>query len=153
MWGDAVDNIPGIPGVGEKTAKKLIQEYGSMENMLEHSHELKGKLRENVEANKEQALVSKMLATIILDVPVSVEDEDLEISEPDKEKLSDLFTELEFRTLGKRIIGDEYTVNQRTNTTGQMDLFSSSDNDTGTVPNEERGKNIDNTEHIYTLVN
>lgn len=153
MWGDAVDNIPGIPGVGEKTAKKLIQEYGSMENMLEHSHELKGKLRENVEANKEQALVSKMLATIILDVPVSVEDEDLEISEPDKEKLSDLFTELEFRTLGKRIIGDEYTVNQPTNTTGQMDLFSSSDNDTGTVPNEERGKNIDNTEHTYTLVN
>ena len=153
MWGDAVDNIPGIPGVGEKTAKKLIQEYGSMENMLEHSHELKGKLRENVEAHKEQALVSKMLATIILDVPVSVEDEDLEISEPDKEKLSDLFTELEFRTLGKRIIGDEYTVNQPTNTTGQMDLFSSSDNDTGTVPNEERGKNIDNTEHTYTLVN
>ncbi len=153
MWGDSVDNIPGIPGVGEKTAKKLIQEYGSMENMLEHSHELKGKLRENVEAHKEQALVSKMLATIILDVPVSVEDEDLEISEPDKEKLSDLFTELEFRTLGKRIIGDEYTVNQPTKTSGQMDLFSSSDNDTGTVPNEERGKNIDNTEHTYTLVN
>lgn len=153
MWGDSVDNIPGIPGVGEKTAKKLIQEYGSMENMLERSHELKGKLKENVEANKEQALVSKMLATIILDVPVSVEDEDLEISEPDKEKLSQLFTELEFRTLGKRIIGDEYTVNQPTNTTGQMDLFGSSDSDMGTVPNEEKGKNIDNTAHTYTLVN
>ena len=152
MWGDAVDNIPGIPGVGEKTAKKLIKEYGSMENMLEHSHELKGKLREKVEANKEQAIVSKMLATIILDVPISVEDEDLLISEPDKEALSNLFAELEFRNLGKRILGEEYTVNQPV-TNGQMDLFGGGgEQDNGTVANEEKGKTIENTEHNYSLV-
>lgn len=154
MWGDAVDNIPGIPGVGEKTAKKLIKEYGSMENMLDHSHELKGKLKEKVEANKEQALVSKMLATIILDVPISVEDEDLLISDPDKEALSDLFAELEFRNLGKRILGEEYTVNQPVkNTSGQMDLFGGDDQDNGTVANEDKGKTIENTDHNYTLVN
>ncbi|MFT4969780.1 MAG: DNA polymerase-1 [Chitinophagales bacterium] len=151
MWGDAVDNIPGIPGVGEKTAKKLIKEYGSMENMLDHSHELKGKLREKVEANKEQALVSKMLATIILDVPVSVEDEDLLISDFDKDALSSLFAELEFRNLGKRILGEEYTVN-KPNTSAQMDLFGGDAQDNGTIANEEKGKTIENTEHNYTLV-
>ncbi len=152
MWGDAVDNIPGIPGVGEKTAKKLIKEYGSMENMLEHSHELKGKLREKVEANKDQALVSKMLATIILDVPISVKDEDLLISDPDKDALSKLFAELEFRNLGKRILGEEYTVNQAAPTNGQMDLFGGESQDNGTIASEDKGKTIENTEHNYTLV-
>jgi 5'-3' exonuclease len=76
MWGDASDNIPGIPGIGEKTAKKLIQQYGSMENMIAHSHELKGKMKENVEAFVDQAHISKMLATIILDVPIEVSDDD-----------------------------------------------------------------------------
>ena len=152
MWGDAVDNIPGIPGVGEKTAKKLIKEYGSMENMLEHSHELKGKLREKVEANKDQALVSKMLATIILDVPISVKDEDLLISDPDKDALSKLFAELEFRNLGKRILGEEYTVNQAAPTSGQMDLFGGESQDNGTIASEDKGKTIENTEHNYTLV-
>lgn len=152
MWGDAVDNIPGIPGVGEKTAKKLIKEYGSMENMLEHSHELKGKLREKVEANKDQALVSKMLATIILDVPISVKDEDLLISDPDKEALSKVFAELEFRNLGKRILGEEYTVNQAAPTSGQMDLFGGESQDNGTVASEDKGKTIENTDHNYTLV-
>ena len=152
MWGDAVDNIPGIPGVGEKTAKKLIKEYGSMENMLEHSHELKGKLREKVEANKDQALVSKMLATIILDVPISVKDEDLLISDPDKDALSKLFAELEFRNLGKRILGEEYTVNQAAPTNGQMDLFGGESQDNGTIASEDKGKTIENTDHNYTLV-
>ena len=150
MWGDAVDNIPGIPGVGEKTAKKLIAQYGSMENMLDHSHELKGKLKEKVEANKEQALISKKLATIILDVPISVSDEDLLISEPDKKLLADLFAELEFRTLGKRILGEEFTVN-KPNTSGQMDLFSSG-GDVGAIQEEDKGKNIENVDHNYELV-
>ena len=150
MWGDAVDNIPGIPGVGEKTAKKLIAEYGSMENMIANSHELKGKLKEKVEANVEQALISKKLATIILDVPISVEDEDLLISEPDKETLSNLFAELEFRNLGKRILGEEYTVNKQVSN-GQMDLFAggASENEAEAI---EKGKSIENTPHEYTLV-
>jgi len=77
MWGDAVDNIPGIPGVGEKTAKKLIKEFGSMENVLANAENIKGKVGENIKNNKEQALLSKKLATIILDAPVDVSDEDL----------------------------------------------------------------------------
>lgn len=150
MWGDSVDNIPGIPGVGEKTAKKLIAEYGSMENMLEHSHELKGKLREKVEANREQAIVSKKLATIILDVPISVTDDDLTISEPDKKALADLFAELEFRTLGKRILGEEFTVNKPI-TSGQMDLFGAG-NPAQEIEEVEKGKDIENVEHDYQLV-
>ncbi|MEZ4979701.1 MAG: DNA polymerase I [Chitinophagales bacterium] len=150
MWGDAVDNIPGIPGIGEKTAKKLIAEYGSMENMLEHAHELKGKMRENVEANVEQALISKMLATIILDAPIEVSDEDLLISEPDKQRLAELFAELEFRNIGRRILGDDYSVNQKTSN-GQMDLFATSEQ-ANTEPEVEKGKDITNTEHNYTLI-
>jgi len=120
MWGDAVDNIPGIPGVGEKTAKKLIKEYGSMENvianaeniMIANAENIKGKLGENIRNNVEQARISKQLATIILDVPVEVNDDDLLMSLPDKEKLSQLFTELEFRSLGKRILGEDFSVNR-----------------------------------------
>jgi DNA polymerase-1 len=100
LWGDAVDNIPGIPGIGEKTAKKLIKEYGSVENIIAHSHELKGKQRENVETFAEQGLISKKLATIILDVPIDLNLEVLILEEPDKEVLEPLFAELEFRTLG-----------------------------------------------------
>jgi DNA polymerase-1 len=150
MWGDAVDNIPGIPGVGEKTAKALIAQYGSMENMIAHSHELKGKMREKVEANVEQALISKKLATIILDVPIEVSDKDLEISEPDHERLSQLFAELEFRNLGKRILGEEYTVNKAP-TSGQLDLFGTATQDE--IPSVEKGKSIDNVEHLYHLIN
>jgi DNA polymerase-1 len=152
MWGDAVDNIPGIPGVGEKTAKKLIADYGSLENVIAHAHELKGKLRENVEANIEQALVSKSLATIILDVPISVSDEDLELSEPNKERLGELFAELEFRNLGRRILGEEYSVNQKPSTNGQMDLFANNSVILNQVDEDEKGKSITNTEHNYTLV-
>lgn len=161
MWGDAVDNIPGIPGVGEKTAKKLIKEYGSLENLLKNASDLKGKLRENVENNVEQALVSKMLATIILDVPIDVEDEDLELSEPDKEKLKALFAELEFRTMGRRILGDDFSVNQHVSNTvvektkreqqAQLSMF-----DTPAAlpekPEVEKGKTIENSPHEYIAV-
>ncbi len=150
MSGDKVDNIPGIPGVGEKTAQKLLAQYDSLENILEHSHELKGKLKENIENNKEQALMSKMLATIITDVPISVSDKDLEISEPDKQKLNDLFVQLEFRNLGKRLLGSGFSVNQKTNNP-QLDLFS---NTTESVEENEieKGQNISNTKHTYTIV-
>lgn len=99
MMGDSSDNIPGLPGVGEKTAKKFIKQYGSMENLLANTHELKGKMKENIEANKELGLLSKALATIMLDVPVTFCETDFEMSEPDVEAVTTIFQELEFRRL------------------------------------------------------
>ncbi|MBI9040114.1 DNA polymerase I [Lutibacter sp.] len=101
MMGDAVDNIPGFPGVGEKTAKKFIKEYGSIENLLANTHELKGKMREKVEENKELGLLSKQLATIMLDCPVIFHEQDFELNHPDFEKVGEIFKELEFRRLAE----------------------------------------------------
>ena len=97
MMGDAVDNIPGLPGVGDKTAKKFLKAYGSMEGLLANTHELKGKMKEKVEANKELGLLSKQLATIMLDCPVEFHEKDYELSTPDFQKVADVFQELEFR--------------------------------------------------------
>jgi len=105
LWGDSVDNIPGVPGVGEKTAKKLVGLYGSVEGLYENTDQLKGKQKEKVEDNKEQAFMSKTLAAIITDVPVTQSLSDLEKKEIDKEALSTLFSEFEFRTLAKRLLG------------------------------------------------
>jgi DNA polymerase-1 len=105
LWGDASDNIPGIPGIGEKTAKKLIAEFDSMENLIANAARLKGKQRENVEAYADQGLLSKELATIITDVPIAVTWDDLVLSPRDEEALKTLFTEFEFRTLTKRLFG------------------------------------------------
>jgi len=164
MWGDAVDNIPGIPSVGEKTAKKLIAEYGSMENVIANADKIKGKLGENIKAHAEQGLISKKLATIQLDVPIEVSDEELHIDEPDKEKLGELFAHLEFRTLGKRIIGKDFTVNTNApaaSATGQTDLFGAP---IPAAPEREfaggekekteviHGKNIHNVAHHYIKV-
>ena len=99
MKGDAVDNIPGLPGVGDKTAKKFINLYGSMEGLIENIHELKGKMKEKVEANAELGLLSKKLATILLDVPVDFNAKNFELNEPDHEKVNEIFQELEFRRL------------------------------------------------------
>jgi DNA polymerase-1 len=99
MKGDAVDNIPGLPGVGDKTAKKFINLYGSMEGLIENVHELKGKMREKVEANAELGLLSKKLATILLDVPVDFNAKNFELDEPNHEKVNEIFQELEFRRL------------------------------------------------------
>lgn len=99
MMGDAVDNIPGLEGVGEKTAKKFIKEYGSMENLLANTHELKGKLKEKVEASAERGLLSKKLATIICDVPIEFHEQDYDLETPDFEKVKEIFEELEFRRL------------------------------------------------------
>ena len=99
MMGDAVDNIPGLPGVGEKTAQKLLKEFGSMENLLANTDKLKGKLRENIEANKEKGLLSKTLARILLDVPVTFDEKDFELSAPQMDKIEPIFEELEFRTM------------------------------------------------------
>ncbi len=113
LWGDAADNIPGIPGVGEKTAKKLIAEFGSIENLIANSAMLKGKQKENVETHADQALLSKELATIILDVPVDVTWDDLVLSARDEEALKTLFTEFEFRTLTKRLFSGVAAVSHR----------------------------------------
>ncbi len=99
MMGDASDNIPGLPGVGDKTAKKFIKAYGSMEGLLENTHKLKGKMKEKVEAAKDLGILSKQLATIILDVPVEFHEEDFKMSQPDMEKVTQLFEELEFRRM------------------------------------------------------
>jgi DNA polymerase I len=103
LWGDASDNIPGIPGIGEKTAKKLIAEFGSIEGLIANAAKLKGKQKENVEIHADQALLSKELATIILDVPVEVTWDDLVLSRRDDEAIKALFNEFEFRTLTKRL--------------------------------------------------
>lgn len=108
LWGDASDNIPGVPGIGEKTAKKLIKQFGSIEKLLESTDQLKGKQKENVENNKDQAMLSKELVTIILDVPVSTTFDDLQISNRDDEEIQSLFTEFEFNSLGKRLFGNDY---------------------------------------------
>lgn len=99
MMGDSVDNIPGLPGVGEKTAKKFLKQYGSMENLLANTHELKGKMKENIEANKELGMLSKQLATIHLDAPVEFDEKDLEMADPDIDKVKEIFNELEFRQM------------------------------------------------------
>src|SRR5210317_1847553 len=97
MMGDSVDNIPGLPGVGEKTAKKFLKQYGSLEGLLANTHELKGKMKEKVEANKDLGILSKQLATIMLDCPVEFHEEDFELNSPDIEKVTEIFQDLEFR--------------------------------------------------------
>ncbi len=159
LWGDAVDNIPGIPGIGEKTAKTLIKQYGSVENIIANSHELKGKMRENVETYAEQGLISKKLATILLDAPVELEEEALQINPPSREKLEPLFLELEFRTIGRRVFGEELNVAEvRQASYGQQtDLFGQPveriEIKTETIVEPvPPSKNITNTVHQYHLV-
>lgn len=158
LMGDAIDNIPGLPGVGEKTAKKLIAEFGSIENLLQNTDKLKGKLKETVEQNKELALLSKKLATIITDVPIEWNDEMLIRKEADKEALAEIFRELEFRTLGKKLIGESYSVSASDNNSEkskpqQTNLFGEAVENT--TPDHSKhitvGKNISNTEHHYIL--
>ncbi len=164
LWGDAVDNIPGIPGIGEKTAKLLIKQYGSIENIISNSHELKGKLRENVENFAEQGLISKKLATIMLNAPVDLDVDALHVDEPNRDVLEPLFAELEFRTLGKRVFGEEFSIADGKSSpgSGQMDLFGnhavqepahSSKGEESSLPQMPLSfKNISNTDHNYQLV-
>ncbi len=110
LMGDASDNIPGIPGVGEKTAKKLIAQFGSIENLIAHAGQLKGKLRERVTEYADQALLSKRLVTIQTDVPLEIDWDSLRWEQYDADKLRALLTELEFETIGKRLFGDSFTI-------------------------------------------
>ena len=135
MMGDAVDNIPGLPGVGKKTAQKFISEYGSMESLLANTHKIKGKLREKVEAAKEQGIVSKKLATIDINVPIEFNENELLFSEIDTDQTRDLFEELEFKTILQRVLSlsdTEFGTNKELDvpekdelfSEGQLDLFS-----------------------------
>ena len=171
MMGDSADNIPGLPGVGEKTAKKFLATYGSMENLLANTHELKGKMKEKVEAAKDLGLLSKKLATIMLDVPVTFNAKDFELDQPDIEKVTALFSELEFRNLltnftktfavedASKTNSAESPSEEKANaapkkaapsTEGQFDLFAVPG--TGSVSEEEVAsgfKTIANTNHFY----
>jgi DNA polymerase I len=133
LWGDASDNIPGVPGIGEKKAKKLIAEFGSIENILKNVDDVpEARSRESLKEHAQQALMSKSLATIILDVPVDWDEEDFRLKAPDPEKLIPLFDELEFRTYAKRVfehIKEEApeAIPAKLATSGQMDLFAGTD--------------------------
>jgi DNA polymerase-1 len=129
LWGDASDNIPGIPGIGEKIAKQLIKTYGSVENLIDNVDQLKGKQQENVRNFAEQGRVSKMLATIITDVEIEFDEKALIVEPVDADKIREVFTELEFVTLAKRILGEEIVVTPKPKSTtvphaeNQLDLF------------------------------
>jgi len=170
MMGDAVDNIPGIPGVGEKTAAKLLAEYHTLENVLANADQLKGALGEKVRQGKDLAVMSKKLATIITAVPVEFHEENFSVKAMNKEVLREIFTELEFRTMGKRILGEDIPVvgPAEKPVTVQGDLFGGVPQEVGVntskesdpiVPAEDNSesvlpvdKNIHNTPHHYELV-
>lgn len=157
LWGDSSDNIPGIPKIGEKTAALLIQKYGSMENMLQHTDELKGKQREYIEQYAEQGLLSKRLATINIDVPIDFDAESLRLTEPNVPALLKFFEEMEFKTFSKRFIEDikkqqKDTSTSQANST-QYDLFSNSDTTEEIGIFDINNKHtLQNTEHSYVLV-
>ena len=168
MMGDAADNIPGLPGVGDKTAKKFIKEYGSMENLLANTNDLKGKMKEKVEGNADLGILSKQLATIILDCPVEFHEEDFELNTPDFQKVTDIFKDLEFRRLLEnmnRIFKTEMettsislqkeqkeTAKKPNIQSQQLDIFATPVGDT-----EQEiisgFKEIENTNHFYQYIN
>ena len=158
MMGDSVDNIPGLPGVGDKTARKFLAQYGSMENLLANTHEIKGKLREKIEENKELGILSKKLARILLDVPVSFDEKKYILDQPNTEKVLEIFQELEFRQLGNRLqkifSGAEETespANKSTTTApAAFDLFNQPG--TGEVVSESSRKTLSTTEHLYQTI-
>jgi DNA polymerase-1 len=169
MMGDAADNIPGLPGVGEVTAKKFLKEFGTMENLLANTDKLKGKMKENVEANKEKGLLSKTLATILLDCPVLFNETDYELSTPDVEKTDALFNELEFRRMAEQFdtIFKKGGTATATNATEeaklykkaqpkseeQFDLFASAiPNETNDDGHHQYYNTLENTEHSYQII-
>ena len=165
MMGDAADNIPGLPGVGEVTAKKLLKEFGSMENLLANTDKLKGKMKDNIEANKEKGLLSKTLATILLDCPVQFNETDYELSTPDVEKTDALFNELEFRRMAeqfdaifrkgeKAVVVDEAKLYKKPQpkSEDQFDLFGSAIDEGSEETRHQYYSSLENTEHSYQII-
>lgn len=169
MMGDASDNIPGLPGVGDKTAKKFIKQFGSMEGLLENTYQLKGKMKEKVEDNAELGRLSKKLATIIIDCDVTFDAEDYELSQPDSKKVQELFEELEFRRLKDQFIkifsGEDDTTQAQVSGTqtakaqakeaggGQFSLFGADPGNSGeTIADLNSRKTIKEVSHSYQSV-
>ena len=166
MMGDAADNIPGLPGVGEKTAKKFLAEFGSMENLLANTHQLKGAIKDKIEANAELGILSKKLATILLDCPVVFDEKDYELSTPDIEKTDALFQELEFRQMKAQFdkLYSGSTTEEVTEAANvkkapakktneeQFDLFGFSDDPEDVSIHHSQYATLETTSHNYTVV-
>ena len=174
MMGDAADNIPGLPGVGEKTAKKFLAEFGTLENLLANTHQIKGAIKDKIEANAELGILSKKLATILLDCPVTFDADDYELSKPDVEKTDALFQELEFRQMKAqfdKLFGsgkeyDEIDSNENTaeiqqpikkapakkSNEDQFDLFGFSDDSDEPTANYSYYATLENTTHFYQII-
>jgi DNA polymerase-1 len=150
LMGDSADNFPGCPGVGEKTAVKLINQFGSIEQMLSHSNEIKGKLREKVEAAVDDIKMSKFLATIRTDVPIDLNMDELLLTDPDESKLQSLFTELEFRTLLNKFLKKPEI--KKTVVNQQPDLFGFFAPEGAETPKNESFESLKTTPHEYKLV-
>jgi len=145
LMGDASDNIPGIPGVGEKTAAKLLKQYDTLENVLANADKITGSMGEKVRSGKESAIMSKKLATIITNVPVTFHEEDFKLKEKNIPALTEIFNELEFKTLGKRVLGSEFEVVSKVNTEEQTDLFG---NVVKAKPAKTKKTNLEPTEEL-----
>lgn len=168
MMGDSADNIPGLPGVGEKTAKKFLAEYGSIENLLANTHELKGAIKTKIEANAELGLLSKKLATILLDCPVTFNEADYELSTPDVEKTDALFNELEFRRMAEQfdaifknpsqnnstteVANDAKLYKKSTKNDDQFDLFGTATTDEDAVSRTAFYNTLATTPHAYQII-
>lgn len=152
LWGDSSDNIPGIPGIGEKTAVKLIVEYGSMENIIANADKLKGKLKENVMQFAEQGLMSKMLATINTSVPVDFDEEELRLKSPDIPMLTSILEELEMKNTLKRFVGSAKKEKVTQTVTGQTDLFSALEDSASATETAPSYKDLASTVHEYKII-
>ena len=150
LMGDSADNFPGCPGVGEKTAAKLINQFGSIDNMLQHTDEIKGKLREKVENAVEDIKMSKFLATIRTDVPMQLDLDKLKVEQPDETKLRAIFEELEFKTLINKFLNKVESKPKTDN--NQLDLFAENTTNESDEPKNAKFESIKTTQHEYKLV-
>ena len=150
LMGDSADNFPGCPGVGEKTAAKLINQFGSIDNMLQHTDEIKGKLREKVENAVEDIKMSKFLATIRTDVPIQLDLDELKVEQPDETKLRAIFEELEFKTLINKFLNKGESKPKTDN--NQLDLFAENTTNESDEPKNAKFESIKTTQHEYKLV-
>ena len=150
LMGDTADNFPGCPGVGEKTAAKLINQFGSIDNMLQHTDEIKGKLREKVENAVEDIKMSKFLATIRTDVPMQLDLDELKVEQPDESKLRTIFEELEFRTLINKFLNKDEVKSKTDNK--QLDLFAENTANESSEPKFAKYESIKTTQHEYQLI-
>lgn len=150
LMGDSADNFPGCPGVGEKTAVKLINQFGNIDNMLSHTDELKGKMREKVENAVDDIKMSKFLATIRTDVPIELNLDELAVTSPDEKKLTELFTELEFKTLANKFLKKDKPVQKEVKT--QLDLFQEFASESSEAPKNASFESHKTVSHKYELI-